>query len=377
MNEKQILLVDDDMDLVDLTAELLRSRHYKVDIARTGSDALDKVRHNPDLILLDRNLPDMEGLEICRKIRDDKRLRSIPIIILSGRDSSIDKIEGLYVGADDYVTKPFDIEELLARIEAVLRRSHFAEQAQEDKAALIVELKQIIETRNIATFFQPIFLLGSFEALGFEVLSRPPADSLLNNPEFLFKAALAFGMYFELEMLCWHKAITKYKNSNKEEKLFLNCSPHLIEDKRFDHAILTKEGISLSQVVLEITERMAIRDYAIFLGKLSGLKKMGLKVAVDDVGSGYASLDTIAEVKPDFVKIDIHLVRDIHQDSLKQNIVESIISFCKKSHIYTIAEGVEKIEELQKVNELGADAGQGYLLARPAQEINMHSAIRI
>src|SRR3989344_5831113 len=106
MDEKHILLVEDDIGLAKLTTVLLESRHYKVDMAHTAAEAFEKSKHNPDLILLDRRLP---------------------------------KMEGLYVGADDYITKPYDGEELFARIEAVLRRSHFSEQAQEEKRLLMGE----------------------------------------------------------------------------------------------------------------------------------------------------------------------------------------------------------------------------------------------
>ncbi|HOW35181.1 MAG TPA: EAL domain-containing protein [Candidatus Omnitrophota bacterium] len=371
MNKKHILIVDDEADFSQVVADLLEQNHYKADIAHTGAQALEKAKHNPDLILLDRKLPDMDGFEICRKIRDNKRLRGTPIIIISARGESIDKIEGLYVGADDYITKPFHIDELFARIDAVLRRSRFSKSVEEDKPELIAELNRIIKNDLITPFFQPIFLTRSFEPLGVEVLSRPPIDSPLSNPELLFKAALAYGTYYELEMLVWRKAIFKWKNSAKKGKIFLNCSPYLVEDDRFDDTIIQKFEISPSDVVLEITERSAVKDYAMFLGKLAGLKRLGLGVAVDDVGSGFASLDTIAELKPDFVKIDIMLVRDIHMDYLKQNIAEAVIFFCKKSGIFTIAEGIEKVEELLKVTGLGVDALQGYFLARPAPEIDL------
>jgi DNA-binding response OmpR family regulator len=157
MQTKHILIVDDDRRIAHLIAELLKSRQYQVDLAYTGAEALEKVCHRPDIVLLDRKLPDMEGLDICRKIREDKRFRGIPIVILSGRDSIPDKIEGLYFGADDYMTKPFDNEELIARLEAVLRRTHFSEYLSEEKETLIDEVRRIIQHQLISPYFQPIF----------------------------------------------------------------------------------------------------------------------------------------------------------------------------------------------------------------------------
>ncbi len=116
----RILLVDDDVPIQKAVAPLLRSRGYEVDVASTGGDALKIVAtHPPDLIVLDLGLPDLEGTEVCRRIRADA---SMPIIVLSARGSEGDKVAALDLGADDYVTKPFSPEELLARIRVALRR---------------------------------------------------------------------------------------------------------------------------------------------------------------------------------------------------------------------------------------------------------------
>lgn len=133
--------------------------------------------------------------------------------------------------------------------------------------------------------------------------------------------------------------------------------------------MLLDRGIVLKDVVLEITERISIQNYALFFNKINKLKEVGLQVAVDDVGSGFASLDTIAETKPDYVKIDMSLIRNIDTDAVKQSIVEAIVSFCKKSNMITIAEGVETREEMQKLISMGLNAAQGYYLARPEPEV--------
>ncbi|MCK5213745.1 MAG: EAL domain-containing protein [Candidatus Omnitrophica bacterium] len=370
MKEKKILLVDDDHDLCHVIFRLLNSRNYSVDVTHNGEDGLKQSFHHPDLILLDRTLPDIEGLDICRQIREDKRRSHIPIIIFSSMDKSTDKIKGLYIGADDYITKPYEPEELLARIEAVLRRQDFSEASKEDKGKYIMELMKIIENKSIVPFFQPIFSLEDFQPIGYEVLSRPPQDSLLSNPEFLFKIAIESGMYFDLEMLCWHKAFVEWKKNQSPEKLFLNCSPYLIENEKFTESILIKEDVPVENLVFEITERMAIVDYTVFLERIHKFRKLKIGIAVDDVGCGFASLDTVAEVRPDIIKIDMPLIQNIQRDSLKQGIVESVVFFCRKCGITTVAEGIEKEEELKTIISLGVDAGQGFLLARPSPEIS-------
>jgi two-component system KDP operon response regulator KdpE len=116
----RILLVDDDVSIQRALAPLLRSRGYEVDVAGTGAAALKtSIDRAPDLIVLDLGLPDLEGTEVCRRIRKDSK---VPIVILSARGGEADKVAALDLGADDYVTKPFGPEELLARIRVALRR---------------------------------------------------------------------------------------------------------------------------------------------------------------------------------------------------------------------------------------------------------------
>ena len=120
MGVTRILVVDDEPSILAAVVPLLRARGYDVYSATTGQTALDAIdRHAPQLVILDLGLPDMDGAELCRRIREG---RSLPIIVLSARNAEGDKVAALDAGADDYVTKPFGPEELLARLRAALRR---------------------------------------------------------------------------------------------------------------------------------------------------------------------------------------------------------------------------------------------------------------
>lgn len=120
----RILMVDDEKDIVDLVAYNLEKEGYETLKALDGEKALQLVRtKTPDLVVLDLMLPGIQGLEVCKRIRKDPETASIPIIMLTAKGAEVDKIVGLEVGADDYITKPFSVKELLARIKAVLRRS--------------------------------------------------------------------------------------------------------------------------------------------------------------------------------------------------------------------------------------------------------------
>ncbi|MGD8553978.1 MAG: response regulator transcription factor [Anaerolineales bacterium] len=124
MPNERILVVDDEANIIDLTRLYLEREGYQVDAATDGAQALEMIQaQNPDLVILDIMLPEVDGLEVCRRVRADS---DVPIIMLTARDHDIDKIVGLELGADDYLTKPFNPRELTARVKAILRRTERA-----------------------------------------------------------------------------------------------------------------------------------------------------------------------------------------------------------------------------------------------------------
>jgi DNA-binding response OmpR family regulator len=120
----RVLIVEDEPDIRDLLAYHLEREGYQVSACRSGADALRRVRSSsPDLVLLDLMLPEMNGLEVCRRLRGDQTTSALPIVMLTARDEEVDRILGLELGADDYIVKPFSPKEVVARVRAVLRRS--------------------------------------------------------------------------------------------------------------------------------------------------------------------------------------------------------------------------------------------------------------
>jgi EAL domain-containing protein (putative c-di-GMP-specific phosphodiesterase class I)/ActR/RegA family two-component response regulator len=373
--KSHILLVDDDQCANQLLSMLLESRGYSVEIAFCGEDALKQVSPQIDLVLLDTTLPDQDGHEVCRQLRENKNSQNIPIIILSAKVLPDNIVECLYSGADDYISKPFHYEELVARMEAVMRRSstfNNGKVTSQGQERIIRELKDIIVNRKIVPYFQPIFALDPLRLLGFEALCRPQTDGILNNPELLFKAALQFGMYSEMEMISWEMALEYASNHLVHEKLFLNCNPYLVESQELSRiqSMFDNSKIRTDNVVLEITERSAISEYKIFFENLTHFREAGFQFAIDDVGGGYASLESIVRTKPEVVKIDRHITTEIAKDPFKLSIVKFIVAFCKEQNIISIAEGIETKEDFDTVRALGVDAGQGYYLFRPIPEIN-------
>jgi len=377
-NNKNIFLIDDDKSVTDMLSMLLESRGYKVRVASTGRQALENISNSTDLVLLDLTLPDENGFDVCRKLKQREDTSRIPIIILSARLFPRDAVECLYIGADDYLTKPFECEELIARMEAVTRRSaifngHNGGIVSKAEQEIIKELRHIIDNKLIVPFYQPIFKLDPFGLLGVEALSRPETETMLKNPDVLFKAAIQFGFYQELEMLAWEKAVEKASGHIGEEKLFLNCNPYIVENQNLTTIkyMFHRNKRSLTATVLEITERTAVVDFKVFYEHLKKFKDVGFQFAVDDVGGGFASLESIVETRPEIVKIDRHIVSGLCKEPFKESIVRFIVQFCKENGIISIAEGVETKEELTLLRKMGIDAVQGYYLYRPHPEINL------
>lgn len=370
MGEKHILVVDDNRAFVDVLALNLQSHDYIVKVAYSGEEALDKAKEKPDLVLLDVRLTGMSGYEVCKRLRRDNSTHNIPIIMVTAKGTVHEKIEGFYIGADDYIIKPFETEELLARIEAVLRRTRSFDERKQDKAKALTEIKSVIQNQSIIPHFQPIFYLDSKELLGLEVLSRLPADSYFDNPEALFDSAFHLGFLFDLEMTCHKKALLKLGDYAKKNMIFFNVSPYLIQDSKFrEFSSFYTSYTKPEKIVLELTERTPISDFDTFLQMLSFFRNKGFNICLDDIGSAYASLNSIVEIRPRFIKIDISLISHIHVDPVRQNLLKAIVMFCKQSKIISIAEGIQKQEELEVLLDFGVEAGQGYLLGRPKPEI--------
>ncbi|NOZ26369.1 MAG: response regulator transcription factor [Nitrospirae bacterium] len=138
MAEKRVIVVDDEPDIIDLVAYNLRKEGYVTESALSGTEALKKIREGRyDMVILDLMLPEMDGLELCRTLKKDPALSAIPIIMLTAKGEEIDRVLGLELGADDYITKPFSPREMVARVNAVLRRSGSREGAGDAKKGLL------------------------------------------------------------------------------------------------------------------------------------------------------------------------------------------------------------------------------------------------
>ncbi|MBL0386566.1 GGDEF domain-containing protein [Tumebacillus sp. ITR2] len=233
----------------------------------------------------------------------------------------------------------------------------------------LYEFRDLLMNRQIEAHFQPIISFDSGEPLGWEALARGPKGSRFERPDTLFSFAEEAGELFALEKVCRERAIERAQELPRGAKLFLNINPRTLDDPRFTKGetkrLLDLYGLSPSNIVFEITERHSIQDYSAFRKTLEHYRQQGYLIAVDDAGAGYSSLQSIVELCPDFIKMDMSLVRDVHNDPVKQALLEAFVTLAGKIRCKIIAEGIEKEEEVKTLLALGIDFGQGFLLGRP------------
>ena len=232
------------------------------------------------------------------------------------------------------------------------------------------ELQRILSTRDIRIRYQPIPRLADESTYGFEALSGGPEGDLFESPEMLFSFAEKTDHLLELERLCRVESVRGAAELPPGHKLFLNCSAHGIADaEAFSSSLVSlaaTSGLRPADLVLEITERVAVTAWTDFRRRIDRLRAMGFEIAIDDMGAGYSSLHSVAEVEPDYLKFDISLVRDIHRSPIKRGLLESLELMARRMGAQVIAEGVEQDEERRTLREMGVALAQGYLFSPPA-----------
>jgi EAL domain-containing protein (putative c-di-GMP-specific phosphodiesterase class I) len=236
---------------------------------------------------------------------------------------------------------------------------------QRERARVIEDLEATLRTRAVYIDYHPIVSTSDGRVFGYEALARGTMRSL-RRPEVMFDVAAEAGLLWELSRLCREQAIAGMSaNIHGDELLFLNIDPHDFADPTFNENDLAVPDPR--RVVIEITERTAIKDYPKFRERLEAFRARGYRFAVDDAGSGYAGLGSIANLEPDFIKLDLSLITGIDTNFIKQDLVATMVKFANDQGAKVIAEGVEREAEYQVVKSLGVHFVQGFLLHRPEQ----------
>ena len=313
--------------------------------------------------------PGLRGDEIFERLqRKAKQIEeSLKETLNEKFQNRIQRKIGLFVGYSKLLYSPqVRLERLVYR--ALREAISVASTKEGERAAVLREqFKDVLIHRQIETLYQPIVDLSTGGVFAHEALSRGPADSPFENPEVLFDYALKSDQVWSLEKICMQFSAERFVGK-RSGMLFVNVETELIHElKSRGHEVLQPLLAIQSGVVLEITERAAIRDYDLFRESVRVLRELGFRIAIDDAGSGYASLQSIAELRPNYLKISNYLVTGLHEDSIKRDVVEMLVRLAARIDAETVAEGIETEAEKAEVKRLGVTYGQGYLLGRPAK----------
>lgn len=252
-------------------------------------------------------------------------------------------------------------------IDEARRDCAFAVEAQ--RREVRHNLLETILDHRIYSVYEPIVEVESRTVYGYEALARGAEGSRFHSPVALFGAAEEHGLVFELDCVCRESGLRGAVDFPAGTKLFLNIRPTAIHDPSFqeDRLIetLQKSQLAPTDVVFEISEQESIRSFAAFKEMRDYYRSLGFQFALDDTGAGYAGLEELLEIEPDYIKIDRAMVSGVDQDPARQGVLSAVLQLADKMGAQVIGEGLDTLEELEMLGRLGIRFGQGWLFGHP------------
>jgi EAL domain-containing protein (putative c-di-GMP-specific phosphodiesterase class I) len=372
-SQKSVLIVDDDEALARVLSKVLTAAGYEVSTAHDGTVAVEAiVRRTFDVILSDIELPGMTGIDLLRVVRAYDL--DVPLILMTGAPTVATAVEAVALGALQYLQKPFPNDVLLKAVEQASRLHRMAEIKRDalqvlgevnnqagDRAGLEVRLKRALDTMWMA--FQPIVDTVNRRVFGYEALMRTLEPSF-PNPGAVLSAAERLDRLGDVGRRVRTLSAGAFASAPPDTLLFVNLHTQDLLDPTLYEASAPLSKIA-SRVVLEVTERTALEGVKDLQARVSILRYNGFRVAIDDLGAGYAGLSSFASLEPEVVKLDMSLVRNVHQSAVRQRIVGSMVSLCRDMGMRVVVEGVQVAGELATLSSLGCDLMQGYFFAKP------------
>jgi EAL domain-containing protein (putative c-di-GMP-specific phosphodiesterase class I)/CheY-like chemotaxis protein len=277
---------------------------------------------------------------------------------------------GLYVGYAHLAQSPkvrFK-RALLEAIDQAMRGIQL--ERDESRRMLRDEFDRVLADEQISCVYQPIVSLDDYTVLGYELLARGPLQSPLHRPDALFEVARGQGREAELDRLCRLEAARTSATLPTEFLRFINTEPvSLFANTR--SGFIVRELVEATppelrgQTIVELTENSVIEDFSHMREVVRQLRDQGFRIAIDDAGAGHSGLQTMVELEPDFIKLDISLTRGLETSFVKQKLIATLRDFCREAGVTLIAEGIETRSQLDALIDLGIAYGQGFLFAHP------------
>jgi EAL domain-containing protein (putative c-di-GMP-specific phosphodiesterase class I) len=370
----RVLVVDDEPALRRSILRLLHAKGYEVIAAADGVEADELFRaHSFDVVLSDISMPGCDGIQLLRSVHAINP--DVPVVLITGEPAVSTAVKALEYGAFHYLTKPVDLhtlDEVLEKAACLRRMAAMKRKAAElfghqidgrDLRSMELSFERALNTLWAA--YQPIVNASDGSIFGYEALMRSREETL-PHPGAVLEVAEKLEQLDVLGRAMRDKAAEGMANAQNDALLFVNLhttdllDPHLISE---DSALAQ----IAHRVVLEITERSSIEKVKDVRDRIQRLRTMGFKIAVDDLGAGYAGLTSFALLEPEIVKLDMSLVRNVHRSATRQKLIQSMTALCKDMGMLVVGEGVETEEEKEALRELGCDLLQGYLIAKPGE----------
>lgn len=371
----RILLADDEPEIRRAYERVLKRAQLDIVTAADGASALQAVREQPfDAIVSDISMPGMTGLQLLRAVRE--RDLDVPVILMTGGSALRIATEAVQYGATRVLLKPVESALLIETVQravglynlAKLKRQALELMGAEDKllgdsAALTNCFERAIGSLWMA--FQPIVDCKERRVYAYEALLRSD-EPAMSKPELMLSAAERLGRVTEIGRLIRAAVARAAPQAPGDALIFVNLRAEDLEDEQLWSAASPLSALA-RRVVLEITERTSIERVPHLSDRVEMLRRLGFRIAVDDLGAGYAGLSTLAMIEPEVVKLDMSLVRDVDSNATKRGIVLSMSELCGQLGMRVIVEGVETPAERDVLLEAKCDLMQGFYFARPGR----------
>lgn len=368
---RRVLVVDDEVAVARVVERVLVPAGFAVTAVNRGSDAVAELeKQSFDVILSDIQMPGMTGVELLRAVR--KHDLDVPVILMTGEPKVETAIEAVSLGAMQYLVKPVHNDELVRVVERASQLHRMAQIKRNaldlvgsgsdasDLVGLGLTFDRALESMWLA--FQPIVDLDRASLYGYEALMRSREPSL-PHPGAVLEAGERLGRLPEVGRRVRMLAAAAFQHAPPQTLLFVNLHTNdLLDPELYLDSDLQRIA---NRVVLEITERSALDSVPDVPARVAALREKGFRLAIDDLGAGYAGLSSFASLEPEIVKLDMSLVRDIQLSPIRQRLIASMTSLCREMRLRVIAEGIETAAELATLRTLDCDLYQGYLFSKP------------
>ncbi|MET0792271.1 MAG: EAL domain-containing response regulator [Polyangiaceae bacterium] len=372
-NQSTILLVDDDEKVLTVLQRALTTPTLRVFVASSGEAALAQfTQQRFDAVVSDIQMPGMNGLKLLHAVRGHDL--DLPVILMTGNPHLKSATAAVAYGAFQYLIKPVTVERLRAVVERAVDAGRIArfkrECAEEfgsgsfhvgDRAGIESKLNRALASSWMA--YQPIVRAADGSIYGHEAFLRSE-EPVLPHPAAVLRAAEKLRRVHDVGRAVRELVARDLERSAADTFLFVNLHPEDLLDPELYLPAAPLSRVA-ARVVLELTDRASLEDVPDATARVERLRELGFRIAIDNLGAGQPDPNTFTSLEPEFVKLDISIVRGVDHDAAKSKVVRSMVRLCHKMGKSVIAGGVENEREHAALRDADCDLLQGYLFGRP------------